>query len=89
MLVPYECVCEWVNVLHNLCKAPRLKALYTCTLYHLSVYRPNINTVHAEFSTFLLQPSFDDENLEESVAEVHNLTEVGDSFLPVLFLDAV
>ena len=31
----YECVCEWVNVMHNLCKAPWIKVLYKCTIYHL------------------------------------------------------
>ena len=31
----YECVCEWVNVMHYLCEAPWIKALYKCTIYHL------------------------------------------------------
>ena len=25
---------EWVNVMHNLCKALWIKALYKCTVYH-------------------------------------------------------
>ena len=30
-------VCEWVNVMHNLCKAPWIKVLYKCTIYHLII----------------------------------------------------
>ena len=33
----YECVCEWVNEMHNLQYVKRLglKVLYKCTIYHL------------------------------------------------------
>ena len=33
-----ECVCEWVNVMHNLCKAPWLKTLNKCTIYQSTIY---------------------------------------------------
>ena len=30
-------MCEWVNVLHSPCKAPWIKAIYKCLIYHMSV----------------------------------------------------
>ena len=38
----YECVCQQVNIMHNLCKVPWTKALYKCTVYHLCIWNKTI-----------------------------------------------